>query len=200
MRKRGDGHDRPQRRADRCGFFAVNQMHGWRDAEGARIVAICDRDPERLKAVGDAFDIQRGYTSAEDLFADGGFDFRRHRHDRGSHRALVEMAAATRVATICQKPIAPTWRTPRQWSRLARNQAWRSWFTRISAGSRDTGGKGGDRQRRDRRGVLGADKLPIGFTTCSPAALSRNGKRFIIEDLGIHALDVARYIFVMRRR
>ena len=33
-----------------CGFFAVNHMHGWRDVEGAEIVAICDRDPERLKS------------------------------------------------------------------------------------------------------------------------------------------------------
>ncbi|TIT86117.1 MAG: gfo/Idh/MocA family oxidoreductase, partial [Mesorhizobium sp.] len=32
-----------------CGFFAVNQMHAWRDIDGASIVAICDRDPERLR-------------------------------------------------------------------------------------------------------------------------------------------------------
>ena len=31
-----------------CGFFAVNQMHAWQDVAGAAIVAICDRDPERL--------------------------------------------------------------------------------------------------------------------------------------------------------
>ena len=42
-----------------CGFFAVNQMHAWRDVEGAEIVAICDRDPARLKAVGDQFGIER---------------------------------------------------------------------------------------------------------------------------------------------
>ncbi len=42
-----------------CGFFAVNQMHAWNDVEGAEIVAICDRDPERLKIVGDQFGIER---------------------------------------------------------------------------------------------------------------------------------------------
>ena len=38
-----------------CGFFAVNQMHGWRDRADVKIVAICDRDPERLRIVGDQF-------------------------------------------------------------------------------------------------------------------------------------------------
>ena len=39
-----------------CGFFAVNQMHGWDDVDTVEIVAICDRDPERLRIVGDQFD------------------------------------------------------------------------------------------------------------------------------------------------
>ena len=40
-----------------CGFFAVNQMHGWKDLADVEIVAICDRDPERLKIVGDQFGV-----------------------------------------------------------------------------------------------------------------------------------------------
>ncbi|RWL06157.1 MAG: gfo/Idh/MocA family oxidoreductase, partial [Mesorhizobium sp.] len=51
-----------------CGFFAVNQMHAWRNIEGASIVAICDRDPERLKVVGDQFGIERRYVDATALF------------------------------------------------------------------------------------------------------------------------------------
>ena len=47
-----------------CGFFAINQLHGWRDATGADIAAICDRDPERLRIVGDQFGIGRRYTDA----------------------------------------------------------------------------------------------------------------------------------------
>ena len=31
-----------------CGFFAVNQMHGWRDLADVKIVAICDRDPDLM--------------------------------------------------------------------------------------------------------------------------------------------------------
>ncbi|MGO8013199.1 Gfo/Idh/MocA family oxidoreductase, partial [Rhizobium ruizarguesonis] len=58
-----------------CGFFAVNQLHAWNDVRGAGIVAICDREPERLKIVGDQFGIDRRSGDAEALFVDGGFDF-----------------------------------------------------------------------------------------------------------------------------
>src|SRR6218665_1945993 len=91
-----------------CGFFAVNQMHGWKDAKGASIVAICDRDPERLKIVGDQFGIERRYSDANAMFADGGFDFVDIATTVNSHRPLVEMAAAPKVPATCQKPFAPT--------------------------------------------------------------------------------------------
>ncbi|MAP18220.1 MAG: oxidoreductase, partial [Aurantimonas sp.] len=38
-----------------CGFFAQNQLHAWRDIDGAEIVALCDRDPERLAATAETF-------------------------------------------------------------------------------------------------------------------------------------------------
>src|ERR1700675_4993363 len=91
-----------------CGFFAVNQMHAWKDVEGATIVAICDRDPGRLKIVGDQFGFERRYTDAAALFGDGGFDFVDIATTVQSHRALVELAASHKVPAICQKPFAKT--------------------------------------------------------------------------------------------
>src|SRR5262245_57741452 len=91
-----------------CGFFAVNQMHGWRDVAGASIVAICDRDPDRLAIVGDQFGIERRYDDATELFAHERPDFVDIATTVPSHRPLVEMAAGQGVATICQKPFAAT--------------------------------------------------------------------------------------------
>src|SRR6478752_573734 len=91
-----------------CGFFAINQMHAWNDVEGARIVAICDRDPERLKVVGEQFAIARRYSDAAELFADGGIDFVDIATTVQSHRELVEIAAKHKVPAICQKPFAKT--------------------------------------------------------------------------------------------
>src|SRR4051794_24608183 len=90
-----------------CGFFAVNQMHGWREVDGVSIVAICDRDPKRLQLVGDQFAIERRYTEAAELFAREKLDFVDIATTVPSHRPLVEMAAANRTPVICQKPFAP---------------------------------------------------------------------------------------------
>ena len=91
-----------------CGFFAVNQMHGWKDVDGAAIVAICDRDPERLKIVGDQFGIDRRYTDAEAMFADGGFDFVDIATTVHSHRDTGGNGGRHKVPAICQKPFAKT--------------------------------------------------------------------------------------------
>ena len=82
-----------------CGFFAVNHMHGWRDVEGAEIVAICDRDPERLTDVGDQFGIARRYADAAEMLANEKLDFVDIATTVTSHRPLVELAARRRRAT-----------------------------------------------------------------------------------------------------
>lgn len=93
-----------------CGFFAVNQMHGWKDVDGAGIVAICDRDPERLKVVGNQFGIARRYTDAAQMFADGGFDFVDIATTVQSHRALV-----TKSRRSARNLSRRHWMTPRPW-------------------------------------------------------------------------------------
>ena len=91
-----------------CGFFAINQLHAWRDVAGAEIVAICDRDPARLALVGDQFGIDRRYTDAAAMLAAEAFDFVDIATTVPSHRALVELAAQRRTPVICQKPFAAT--------------------------------------------------------------------------------------------
>jgi predicted dehydrogenase len=178
-----------------CGFFAVNQMHAWRDVEGAGIVAICDRDPERLRIVGDAFGIARRYSDAERMFADGGFDFVDIATTVGSHRALVESAAAHGVPVICQKPFAPTLADAK--AMVAACQAAGvplmihenfRWQTPIQAVRKalDAGEIG--------MPFWGRFSFRSGYDVFSGQPYLAEGERFIIEDLGIHTLDIARYI------
>ncbi|MBB6408757.1 Gfo/Idh/MocA family protein [Mesorhizobium sangaii] len=178
-----------------CGFFAVNQLHAWRDIAGATIVAICDRDPDRLRIVGDQFGIARRYTDAMALFAGESLDFVDIATTAPSHRPLVEMAAQHRVPAICQKPFAPTladakamvkactdagvplmvhenfrWQSPIQAARavLDSNEIGTPFFGRISFRS--------------------------AYDVFSGQPYLATGKRFIIEDLGIHILDIARFL------
>lgn len=178
-----------------CGFFAVNQMHAWNDVDGATIVAICDRDPERLKAVGDKFGIQRRYGDADTLFADGGFDFVDIATTVPSHRPLVEMAARNSIPVICQKPFARTLADAKAMVEACRSagiplmvhENFR-WQTPVQAVRRalDEGAIGAP--------FWGRFSFRSGYDVFSGQPYLAEGERFIIEDLGIHTLDIARYI------
>ena len=178
-----------------CGFFAINQMHAWNDVDGARIVAICDRDPERLKIVGDQFGIERRYSDANALFSDGGFDFVDIATTVQSHRILVEMAAHHKVPAICQKPFAKTLADAKAMVAACRSagvplmvhENFR-WQRPIQAVRKvlDEGSIGTP--------FWGRFSFRSGYDVFSGQPYLAEGERFIIEDLGIHTLDIARYI------
>ncbi|MBD9450293.1 Gfo/Idh/MocA family oxidoreductase [Rhizobium sp. RHZ02] len=178
-----------------CGFFAINQMHAWNDVDGARIVAICDRDPERLKIVGDQFGIERRYSDANALFSDGGFDFVDIATTVQSHRILVEMAAQHKVPAICQKPFAKTLADAKAMVAACRaagiplmvHENFR-WQRPIQAVRKvlDEGSIGTP--------FWGRFSFRSGYDVFSGQPYLAEGERFIIEDLGIHTLDIARYI------
>lgn len=179
-----------------CGFFAVNQMHGWQDLDGVEIVAICDRDPERLHLVGDQFGVDRRYRSADEMFDDGGFDFVDVATTVGSHRALVELAASHTVPVICQKPFAPTLADAKAMVAAAEkadialmiheNFRWQTPILAVRA-VLDSGVIG--------EPFWGRVSFRSGFDVFSGQPYLARGKRFIIEDLGIHSLDIARFLF-----
>jgi D-apiose dehydrogenase len=176
-----------------CGFFAVNHMHAWRDAEGAKIVAICDSNPERQKIVGDEFAVQRRYADATALFADGGFDFVDIATTVQSHLPLVRMAVAHGVPVICQKPFARNIADAKTMVEACRKAAlplmvhenfrFQSPIEAVrkvlEAGEIGTP-------------FWGRFSFRSGYDVFSGQPYLAKGKRFIIEDLGIHVLDIAR--------
>lgn len=178
-----------------CGFFAVNQMHAWQDVAGAKIVAICDRDPQRLKIVGDQFGIERRHSDAAQMFADGGFDFVDIATTVQSHRALVEMAAAHKIPAICQKPFAKTLDDAKAMVKVCadadiplmvhENFRWQTPIQHVKKVLED--GIVGDP-------FWGRFSFRSGYDVFSGQPYLAESERFIIEDLGIHTLDIARYI------
>ncbi|MDX7952377.1 Gfo/Idh/MocA family oxidoreductase [Lichenihabitans sp. Uapishka_5] len=179
-----------------CGFFALNQLHGWRDARGAGIVALCDRDPERLRLVGDQFGIARRYTDAAAMLAAERLDFVDIATTVPSHRALVELAARHRVPVICQKPFAATMDDARAMVAACdaagvalmvhENFRWQSAIRAVKAVI-DTGEIGPV--------FWGRVSFRSAYDVFSGQPYLAEGERFILEDLGIHALDIARSLF-----
>ncbi len=179
-----------------CGFFAINHLHGWQAVKGAEIVAICDRSSERLKIVGDQFGIAARYADAAEMLAREKLDFVDIATTAPTHRALVELAASRGLAVICQKPIAPTLEDAKAIVAACdeagvplmvhENFRWQSPMQKVKA-------------------VLDANEIGdvfwgrVSFRSAydvfSGQPYLAQGERFIVEDLGIHALDIARFLF-----
>jgi predicted dehydrogenase len=179
-----------------CGFFSINHLHGWRDVEGASIVALCDRDPTRLALAGDQFGIARRYADAAQMLAEERLDFVDVATTVASHRPLVELAARHGVAAICQKPFALSMADARAMvaaCEAARvplmvheNFRWQSPIQALRARI-DAGAIG--------KPFWGRVSFRSAYDVFSGQPYLAKGERFIIEDLGIHILDIARYLF-----
>ncbi|WP_182087315.1 Gfo/Idh/MocA family oxidoreductase [Aureimonas sp. ME7] len=179
-----------------CGFFAVNQMHAWADISGVSIAAICDRDPARLAEMGDRFGIEKRYADAETMLREVRPDFVDIATTAPSHRPLVELAASLKIPVICQKPFAPTMTDARAMVEacdkagvpLMVHENFR-WQSPIQAVRRalDTGEIGTP--------FFGRVSFRSAFDVYAGQPYLAEGTRFIIEDLGIHSLDIARFLF-----
>jgi D-apiose dehydrogenase len=179
-----------------CGFFSINHLHGWRNVKGASIVAICDRDPARLAVVGDQFEIARRYRSAEEMMGEEKLDFVDIATTVSSHRVLVEMAAARQIAVICQKPFAQSISDASAMVAACdsagvqlmvhENFRWQSAIQTV--GALLANGEIG-------LPFWGRVSFRSAYDVFSGQPYLATGERFIIEDLGIHILDIARFLF-----
>ncbi|MET3228461.1 UNVERIFIED_ORG: putative dehydrogenase [Burkholderia sp. 1263] len=179
-----------------CGFFSRNHLHAWRDIDGVEIVALCDADSERLKVAGQAFGIERLYTDAAAMLSAEQLDFVDIATTAPSHRSLVELAAQAGVAAICQKPFALTLADARAMVAACEragvplmvheNFRWQPAIQAVGRALRD--------------GAIGAPfwgrvSFRSAFDVFSGQPYLARNERFIVEDLGIHILDIARFLF-----
>eukprot|EP00039_Didymoeca_costata_P003119 m.65187 g.65187 ORF g.65187 m.65187 type:complete len:368 (+) comp11717_c0_seq1:173-1276(+) len=184
-----------------CGFFAVNHMHAWAAIQGVDIVAICDKDPERLSLVGEQFQIGQThrYTDAKHMLVQEAawLDFVDIATTVQSHRALVELVVSHGVgALICQKPLAQNMAEARiivdtchkKDVMFMVHENFR-WQYPIQAVKRlITSGKIGDV-------FWGRVSFRSKFDVFSGQPYLAKCERFIIEDLGTHILDISRFLF-----
>jgi predicted dehydrogenase len=182
-----------------CGFFAMNHLNAWHDiaAEGgARIVAICDKNETRLKEVQERFGIERAYTDATEMFDSEQLDFVDIATTAPSHRPLVELAASRRIPAICQKPFAPVIDDARAMVKACEdagiplmvheNFRWQSPLIAVKQAI-DSGAIG--------KPYWGRVSFRSGYDVYADQPYLAEGKRFIVEDLGVHVLDTARCLF-----
>lgn len=179
-----------------CGFFAENHLHAWAEVDGGTIVALCDLDAERLARAADAFGIERTYRDAAEMLSAGDVDFVDIATTVPSHRPLVELAAGAGVHMICQKPFADSMADARAMVEAAagagrtlmvhENFRWQSAIRRARA-ELESGGIG--------EPFWGRVSFRSGYDVYAAQPYLATDERFIVQDLGIHILDIARYLF-----
>jgi predicted dehydrogenase len=179
-----------------CGFFAQNHLHAWRELDGVEIVATCDVDSGKAEEAARLFGIRRSYTDAGELLGNEKPDFVDIVTTLPSHRPLVELAARHGVAVICQKPFAANLADAEAMVAMCRDagvplmvhENFR-WQTPLMAVRRaiDSGRIGAP--------FFGRVSFRHDWDVYSRQPYLAEDPRLAIMDVGIHLLDVARFLF-----
>jgi predicted dehydrogenase len=181
-----------------CGFFARNHLNSWRDlsASGADLVAVCDIDPAKAQAAAAEFGVPRWYVDPKTMFDAEALDLVDIVTQVRSHKALVEMAVGAKVATIVQKPFGNDPDECRDMVAAAENAGI---FLAVHENFRF--------QRpnlliRDiiRSGAIGEPNwgrisFRTGYDIYAGQPYLLEEERFVVTDLGVHVLDMARVFF-----
>jgi D-apiose dehydrogenase len=177
-----------------CGFFATNHLNGWMELKDrCEIAAVCDIDPAKAEAAAKRFGIAAHYADVGEMLAREKPDFADIVTTVPTHRPLVELCASHGVAAIVQKPLANDWAD-----------------ATALVGAMDKAGKPlmVHENFRFQRPVLRAREIlasgEIGtptwgrfhwrtnFDVYAGQPYLADTKRFILMDIGVHVLDVAR--------
>ena len=178
-----------------CGFFSANHLHAWSDLarDGARLVAVCDIDAAKARAAAKQFSVPHWYRDAGEMLDRHNIHLVDIATRMDTHRALVEMTVGRGVATIVQKPFAPTWEDC-----VAMVEAARAADTflavhenfRFQAPMIEVA-------KVIRSGVIGAPSwarisFRTGYDIYANQPYFYGEERFAILDVGIHVLDIVR--------
>src|SRR2546428_13462896 len=81
-----------------------HHCHDMQDAEGARLVAVCDLVPERIQRVVSEYPGVRGTQSFEEILRDPGIDVVNVCTPSGTHADFTVAALRAGKHVICEKP------------------------------------------------------------------------------------------------
>ena len=89
-----------------CGFQGRLHLECFAELEDAEVVAVCDRDPERLRAASDEFAVAAGFTAHDELLRSQPVDLLTICTMPDSHAEIARGAFAAGAGVLCEKPLA----------------------------------------------------------------------------------------------
>lgn len=91
-----------------AGMVSEHHLAGWRDVDGAAVVAIADPNVAAARARAEAFAVRGVYASAAEMIDAEALDAIDIVTPVRTHADLVVLAANRGLATMCQKPLCET--------------------------------------------------------------------------------------------
>ena len=178
-----------------CGFYAQNHLNAWSDLrpEGAELAAVCDRDPARAAAAGARFGVPH-FTGMDHMLDAVKIDLLDIATRMDTHRELAAIAAERGVAAVVQKPFAPTWEDcVAIVNKSRRHKAWLAVHENFRFGSAARAVK-----KIIDQGTIGTPTWArlswrTGFDVYRGQPYLAEEEKLVIQDVGIHVLDLARY-------
>jgi predicted dehydrogenase len=179
-----------------CGFYAQNHLNAWRDLapDGAMLAAVCDIDPAKARAASENFGTP-WYTDVKAMLAAEKLDAVDIVTRQDTHRAIAETTIAHGVSTIVQKPFAPTWEDATAIVGAARKAG--VWLA-VHENFRYQAPLRAVRKVID-SGAIGQPSwaritFRTGFDVYRTQPYFYDEERFVIADVGVHVLDVSRFL------
>jgi predicted dehydrogenase len=179
-----------------CGFYAQNHLNAWKHlaASGVDLVAVCDIDAAKAEAAGKRFDAA-WFTDIEKMLEAVPVDMVDIATRMGTHRQLAAKAADHGIAAIVQKPFAPNWDdcvgivehalAKGAWLAVHENFRFTAAMRRVKTVI-DSGAIGQPNWARI--------SFRTGFDVYRGQPYLAHEERLLILDVGVHVLDVARWL------
>ncbi|MCA3574303.1 MAG: Gfo/Idh/MocA family oxidoreductase [Aestuariivirga sp.] len=178
-----------------CGFYAQNHLHAWADLkpEGALLTAVCDRDPARAEAAGAKFGVPH-FTDMGQMLDTVKIDMLDIATRMDTHQELAAIAAERGVPAVVQKPFAPTWEECIAIVEKARRHG--AWLA-VHENFRFASAMRAVKKVLD-QGTIGTPNWArlswrTGFDVYRGQPYLAEEEKLVIQDVGIHILDLARY-------
>jgi len=179
-----------------CGFWANYQVAAWQEIPEARIVSVCDRDPQKTKSLAEKFNIPHSYTNVPEMLKNVKLDCVDIISSPETHPEIVLSVADFGIPVICQKPMAMELSEAKKMAEkchslhvpfyIHENFRWQAPMVKI--------------KRLLESGEVGQPfKARIFFNTRFPVLNNQPSlgqlTKMIIADLGVHLFDLVRFFF-----
>ena len=124
-----------------CGFISHHHLESWQKQDDAKVVAACDVDKARAKAVADRFGIDSVYTDGNEMLEKERLEIVDLATPVNAHKEFFMSAARKGIHIVCEKPLAPSLADARQMADCAsRNEVktivcqsyrWQPWLLGV---------------------------------------------------------------------